>query len=84
MVEIVEILAPGDRRFAKGDRAFEEIVGRVAIGGRGNLGVPLLPHRIVEQDALEAVVFEDRPAALTGKARHTVAREGEPAPGNVL
>ena len=41
--------------------------------------VPAATHRVIEQDALEAMVGADRPAPVGGKRRERLAGQAKPA-----
>ena len=78
-VEGVEVRLSCDRGLGEGDGLGQHRVRRVAVGrAREDRFVPAAAAGIVEQDALEAMVVADRPAARVRQRGQRDAGEPEP------
>jgi hypothetical protein len=75
----VEVGGAGASVTGERDGARKDRIGGIGIGrAAGDRVVPPAPAGIVEQDALEAMVVADRPAALGSKGGQGDAGEVEP------
>ena len=76
----MEIGPAGGDGLRECDRCAEPLDGKVAVGGAGgNMIVPAAAADLIEQDAREAMVVSDGPAALGGERWEGGADEVEPA-----
>ena len=79
-IELEKIGGADDRSLAECDGSMQDCFRRMAISGtRCDMVVPATTDRVVEQDALEAMIGDDRPMAVASECGKDVAGEMQPA-----
>lgn len=79
-IELDDIGSADDRSLAECDGGTQDCFCRMAISGtRCDMVVPATTDRVVEEDALEAMIGDDRPMAVASECGKDVAGEMQPA-----